>query len=309
MKKPSIWKVCMVVMMLLLLGILTTACSKKNTSENEQMPFLEKITYSNLSDEASQDEVKKAMEKAGIDESDIEYFFDNVRSYNQVIENTGLTTGGFEESKEINPSYDIERMQELWDTKNPDFLGYNCRITSLGFMKNFVEVNNPIEIEDLQLVFDKEAIRMAPNKKLTSQEWNLFENLFSSIKTPITKDIQVHLQNVKKDWEVKQIRFKNKDQATFISVFFHFIESEEESKLFIGHIGLLLPTEDGKYLFIEKVSFIEPYQAIKFENKVQLNDYLMNKYDIEWGQASAKPFIMENDNLLEGYRPNPNNKE
>jgi len=28
----------------------------------------------------------------------------------------------------------------------------------------------------------------------------------------------------------------------------------------------------------------------------------MNKYDISWGQETAKPFIMENDQLLDGYR-------
>ena len=47
----------------------------------------------------------------------------------------------------------------------------------------------------------------------------------------------------------------------------------------------------------------------KFNRRVELNDYLMNKYDISWGQPTAMPFIMENDELLEGYRENPNNPE
>ncbi len=34
----------------------------------------------------------------------------------------------------------------------------------------------------------------------------------------------------------------------------------------------------------------------------------MNKYDTAWGQSTAKPFIMENDELLKEYRENPNNK-
>lgn len=62
-------------------------------------------------------------------------------------------------------------------------------------------------------------------------------------------------------------------------------------------------------MFIEKVGLQEPYQALKFNKRVELNDYLMNKYDISWGQPMAKPFIMENDELLEGYRENPNNEE
>ncbi len=35
----------------------------------------------------------------------------------------------------------------------------------------------------------------------------------------------------------------------------------------------------------------------------------MNKYDISKGQPTAKPFILENGQLLEGYRENPNNLE
>ncbi|MFC2532650.1 MAG: DUF4300 family protein, partial [Capnocytophaga ochracea] len=51
------------------------------------------------------------------------------------------------------------------------------------------------------------------------------------------------------------------------------------------------------------------YQAIKFANRTELSDYLMNRYDVEWEQPNAIPFIMENDVLMDGYRPNPYKKE
>ena len=73
-------------------------------------------------------------------------------------------------------------------------------------------------------------------------------------------------------------------------------------------LGVLVPFE-GKLLFIEKLAFQEPYQAIKFANRTQLSDYLMNRYDVEWEQPNAIPFIMENDVLMDGYRPNPYKKE
>lgn len=74
-------------------------------------------------------------------------------------------------------------------------------------------------------------------------------------------------------------------------------------------MGFLIPIEDGQLMFIEKLTFHAPYQVIKFNNRTELNDYLMNKYDISWGQPTAKPFIMENDQLLEGYREKPVNEE
>lgn len=309
MKKSMIRKVCLGIGCLLLSGMLLTGCSEKEDLSKGAVPYLEKLTYSNLSDEESQNEVKKVLEQAGIEEADIRNFFENVNEYNETIEKTGLTANGFEESEEINPSYDIVRLQELWEAKHPDYLGYNCRLTSLGLMNNFVQINNPLQIEDTQLVFDTYAMESLPRQKITPKQKSLFKNIFGSIETSVTKDIHVHLQNVKKDWETKQIRFQNQERASLIFVFFHFMESEQQSTVYIGHSGLLFPTEDDKFLFVEKVSFQEPYQAIKFDNKVQLNDYLMNKYDVEWGQPTSRPFIMENDNLLEGYRPNPNNKD
>ena len=52
---------------------------------------------------------------------------------------------------------------------------------------------------------------------------------------------------------------------------------------------------------LKKLSFQLPYQVTRFESKEQLNDYLMGMYDTEWGQDTAKPFIMENTKLMKEY--------
>ena len=110
---------------------------------------------------------------------------------------------------------------------------------------------------------------------------------------------------MQEDWKNKEIEFLKGEKSSIISVFFH----DEFEYLFIGHMGALIHMEDGKLLFIEKLTFQAPYQDIKFDNRVDLNDYLMNKYDISWNQPTAKPFIMENDQLLEGYREKPKNQK
>lgn len=293
-------------LMCISIGITTLISCSTN---NAQIPYLKNIKYSNLSDDESISEVKLALENAGFESQEIELFLSNVKDFNETISNTGLTKKGFENSKNLNPEYDIILMQEKLNEKYPDYLGNNCRITSFNFMKNFVEILNPIIEDDSQLFLDESSIENSPNKEYTQEEKNKFKSLFSAIPTESTKDINIHLENVKKNWSEKKISFKNSDKASFISVFFHYIDPDETSTLFIGHMGILIPTEKGKLLFLEKLSFQEPYQALKFDNKSQLNDYLMNKYDIEWGQKTSKPFILENDELLEGYRPNPNNLE
>ena len=87
--------------------------------------------------------------------------------------------------------------------------------------------------------------------------------------------------------------------------FFHDKPTEEESLLFVGHVGVLLTAEDGTLHFVEKVAFQEPYRMLRFADRTALSDYLMGKYDTSWGQDMASPFIMENDKLMDGWRPNP----
>ena len=112
-------------------------------------------------------------------------------------------------------------------------------------------------------------------------------------------------------WKERGINFRYKNdptKASLISAVFHSQITPEGNTLFVGHVGVLVPF-DGKLLFIEKLAFQEPYQVIKLENRTQLSDYLMNRYDVEWEQPNAIPFIMENDVLMDGYRPNPYKKE
>ncbi|MBU5292446.1 DUF4300 family protein [Anaerosalibacter bizertensis] len=282
--------------------ITLTGCSNKSVKKEEE--YKKDLTYSNLTDSSSQAEVKKAMKSAGILSENIDSFFQNVNYYNNAIEKKSLVKDGFVTIDSLEPEYDQSAMEEMWNTKNPEFIGYNCRITSFDLMKKMISVGNPDTKNSRELFMDEDALEHSPKKLFNKVEQEEFKSVFSFVPTENTKDISVHLNKVKEDWKSKDIKFLNKDKVSLISVFFH---SDEDNYLFIGHAGVLIPSEDGKLLFVEKLSFQEPYQVIKFNNRIELNDYLMNKYDISWDQPTAKPFIMENDQLLEGYRENPNN--
>ncbi len=281
-----------------------TACASPSINGKEE--YKQSLTYSNLADASSQDEVRKAMESAGITAESMDSFFQSVNNFNNTIEKKDLVVDGFSTIDRLEPEYDLLAIQEMWDTKNPMFIGYNCRITSFDLMKNSIFIGKVNTKNSSELFMDEDALKNSPKKLLSEVEQEEFKTLFSFVPTEMTKDISIHLNKVKEDWKAKDIRFSNKAKISLISVFFH---SDLDNYLFIGHAGVLIPVEDGKLLFLEKLSFQEPYQVIKFNNRVELNDYLMNKYDVSWNQPTAKPFIMENDELLEGYRENPNNPE
>ena len=199
------------------------------------------------------------------------------------------------------PVYNENRISKLWLKKNKLFIGYNCRITAYDLMKDYIKVGNTGKANPSQLFMDQDALKNAPTKKFSGKQRKAFESVFSTVQTQYTKNVATHAAIWAKDWKNKKISVSGKTKATLISVVLHSSFSKTENELFVGHTGVLVPTKNHKYLFIEKLSFQLPYQVTRFESKEQLNDYLMGMYDTEWGQDTAKPFIMENTKLMKEY--------
>ena len=207
------------------------------------------------------------------------------------------------------PLYDPYALQDAWTLAYPNLYGYNCRITAYSLMADFIQVNSNAEKRDDYLVFDLLALDTDSDVFVNEQERDSFRVLFSAIPTDNTQDINAHVKNIQEIWKERGISFKNNNGVSMVSVFLHDMLSENESELIIGHVGVLLKQKNGELLFIEKVAFQEPYQVVRLANRTELNDYLMGKYDISYGQETAHPIIFENDKLLEGYRINPNNTD
>ena len=272
-----------------ILGQTTEASAKTNAYRGE---------YSNLVDTKTQQKVKKAMLAAGLSEKRIDAWLGDVQMYNRTIRNTDLVKKGFKKLTGKNPQYDENRMMELWNKKNPQFIGYNCRITAYDLMGDKISMKKDAKVDASNLFMDQDAIRNAPVKKYTGKQQKKFEALYSTVKTAYTTDVDQHAAKQKRAWQRKGIRVSDKTKASLITVVFHDSFGKNDNELFIGHAGVLLPGKNGKLLFVEKLSFSLPYQVLRFDNRKQLNRYLMSMYDTQWGQDSARPFIMENTQLL-----------
>ncbi len=272
-----------------ILGQTTEASAKTNAYRGE---------YSNLVDTKTQQKVKKAMLAAGLSEKRIDAWLGDVQMYNRTIRNTDLVKKGFKKLTGKNPQYDENRMMELWNKKNPQFIGYNCRITAYDLMGDKISMKKDAKVDASNLFMDQDAIRHAPVKKYTGKQQKKFEALYSTVKTAYTTDVDQHAAKQKRAWQRKGIKVSDKTKASLITVVFHDSFGKNANELFIGHAGVLLPGKNGKLLFVEKLSFSLPYQVLRFDNRKQLNRYLMSMYDTQWGQDSARPFIMENTQLL-----------
>lgn len=244
-----------------------------------------KASYTNMNNQPSAEEVRKAL--AGhLDKDSVDAFFNLVNDYNSTVGSIGLT-GDF--STFTKTDYDVEKITNLWTTKKGDFVGTNCRINSYCLLKNSIEIPK-LEKDDSLLFVDNDAIDKG--KVFGTEDKDAFDILFSRVKTEATTDVKIHASKM----EQFLSQFKFNENARMLSVVVH--DDLDGQSLFIGHVGILVPSEDG-YLFVEKLTFEEPYQAIKFATKEDCYKYLDTKNENYTGEGLAKPFIMDNDKWVQ----------
>ena len=261
----------------------STAETSVTQSQSNQVSW--KATYSNLNNQPSAEEVRKAL-AAHLDKDSVDAFFNLVNDYNATVGSVGLT-GDF--STFTKTDYDVEKISNLWTPKKGDFVGTNCRINSYCLLKNSIEIPK-LEKDDSLLFIDNDAIDKG--RVFGAEDKNAFDILFSRVKTEATTDVKVHAAKM----EQFLSQFKFNENARMLSVVVH--DDLDGQSLFIGHVGILVPSEDG-YLFVEKLTFEEPYQAIKFATKEDCYKYLDTKYENYTGEGLAKPFIMDNDKWVQ----------
>ncbi len=241
---------------------------------------VEQPSYSNLNSKASLSEVRSILSKH-LDEGSVENFINLVEDYNDTVGSVGLT-GDFKPFTKTD--YDVEKISSLWTAKHDDFIGTNCRINTYMLLKGKIKI--PQVKSDSEFLFqDKDAIDKG--KLFDAKEQSNFEILFSRVKTNPTQNVKVHAKHMEDYY--KQFTFD--DKARMLSVIVH--DNLDGDSLFVGHVGVLAPSTDG-YLFVEKLTFEEPYQAIRFASKKDCYKYLTTKYKDYTGPGLAKPFIMDN---------------
>ncbi|WP_277250801.1 DUF4300 family protein [Peptoniphilus vaginalis] len=279
------------------ISLLTSACGNKNktnkiekNAEKIQEANLDenksgKYLVSNMNDETSINFVKSTIEKH-LNKKNGEVFASLVSDYNKSIPKE-LLSGDFREP----PKEDkLDKILEMRSSIKHTYPDTNCRINSLLLLKDNLSLKEDIPIDDEILFMDKEALKSSNLFK--GDELEKFYKLFSRVKTSSSKDPKVHAKVMEKFLS----KFNFPKDVSMLSVIIN--DKLDGDYLFIGHVGVLFPLDDG-YLFLEKISFEEPYQAIKFLDKKSCFKYLKNKFKDYTDPEVCPPFIMENDKYVE----------
>lgn len=265
--------------------LLLTACNMINLKNSFTAQEKEEIQISNMNSENTLSFVKYSL-KGIIKDENAEKFIELVRDYNDSI-STNLLSANF--SNNLHPDYDIGKIIKERDKINHKYLNTNCRINTFLLLKDSISLKGNVNIDDSILFMDTDIIEKS--KLFNADETKKFKQLFSRVKTIKSKDPKKHAK-VMSDF---LSNFNFPKNSRMISVVIH--DNLDGDYLFIGHVGVLVPIEKG-YLFLEKISFEEPYQAIKFPDKKSCYKYLKEKFKDYKDPNVAEPFIMENDEYV-----------
>lgn len=274
-----------------------TACGKKDVSNesdrNKEVQLqIETPSLSNMASAESLSFVEKILKNALASENEseqasVDKFIDLVRDYNHTVGEENLI-GNFKE--DLNPSYDTGKLIENRDKASRKFPDTNCRINSYLLAADNMKAPNSVDPDDEMLFMDMEKIK--EGAIFDQDKTETFKKFFGRVPTEDSKDPAVHgkvMEEYFRDWSFP-------DKASLLSVVIN--DKLDGNYLFIGHIGVLVEI-DGGYLFVEKISFEEPYQAIKFKDKEGVYKYLKDKYKDYTDPDTAPPFIMDNGKFVE----------
>lgn len=260
--------------------LLLTACNMINLKNSFTAQEKEEIQMSNMNSEKTLSYVKDSL-KGIIKNENAEKFIELVRDYNDSI-STNLLSADF--SNNLYPDYEIGKIIKERDKINHKYLNTNCRINTFLLLKDSISLKKNVDIDDSMLFMDIDIIEKT--KLFNKDETNKFRQLFQRVKT-------IKSKNPKKQAKIMSdflSNFNFPKNVKMISVVIH--DNLDGDYLFIGHVGVLVPIEKG-YLFLEKISFEEPYQAIKFPDKNSCFKYLKNKFKDYTDQEICPPFIMD----------------
>ena len=285
------------ILLALSMAALLVSCSPKtndadgpaaNETEEPSDKDDDTIMYTNLTKDETKNELKKTLSDKGLNDGDISAFIKNLDEYNKSADTNELASDFTKYNDEVAYYNSMDKFAE----ENPDFLGVNCRITTFTLMKHNLDIAKEIEDKSSVLDFDKKAI----------SDKNLFNE--DELKKFITYYAPINIKDEKAKYEdliinefnERGIKFKNED-VKVVSVYLNSNDEIDGNILFIGHTGLMYE-DQGKVYFLEKLSFQEPYQLLKFSSKKDLYDYLMKKYNQDMGENTHEAIITENDKVF-----------
>lgn len=186
-----------------------------------------------------------------------------------------------------------EWVRKTDETETEGFSGADCRMTVFLLAGDQITYDSTEEIYDGDiLMFDLDAIGTDPAYSMLKEKEDLFTTLFGEMPVPE----KGYKEALPERWKQHGIRFGN-EKCSLISIVFQAYGAE---KVFVGHTGILIDCRDkdnipSDYVFVEKISFTDPFMITPVKDENELISILSARPDYTVEEGEYTPQVYRND--------------
>lgn len=274
-----------VILLIMILCVVFSLSACKNTgSDDGKKETLPVGTF--LGGEKTIGEVIEQMENAGLSNTDI--FKDWLSDF---ADTAGKNAGLKDNWLPLNElKFDMEKSMSGWEN-NHDFSDSNCRITAFLLLDELLHSKSMRKnYTGTYLMFDMDAIDNFKKYEIHKKKRDLFITLFGDNEIKDGENPQPVFSEV---WKKYGIKINSKD-VSLLSVVMY---DADFKTVFVGHTGILIDMGNDK-LFVEKLSFEQPYQATKIQNVDELLKMFSKRAGYFGAEGEQGPYIYINGDYL-----------
>ncbi|MGO1041722.1 DUF4300 family protein [Clostridioides difficile] len=134
-----------------------------------------RLVYSNMIDKNTQNQVKNVLEENRVNKKDIDIFIKSVRNYNKLQikilqNNVNISKSGYSLINTKQVPYNLEKLQDNWIKKFPNYTDVNCRITAFRLFKDFINSKEKFTGDFIDLSIDLDTINNSRDAKFNSKD-------------------------------------------------------------------------------------------------------------------------------------------
>ena len=186
---------------------------------------------------------------------------------------------------------DLTACANGWE-KHHDYSDADCRMTAMLLLDGIITAEKTdSEYKGTYLMFDVDAIENIDRYEVIRKNLNMFTTLFGDRIPGEDEDPSEVFGNM---WNDYGFSISN-EKVSLVSIV---IYDPDFNQTFTGHTGVLVKLAENIYLYVEKLAFEQPYQAILVSDTDQLFSLLASRNEYYGSEGDAGPYVYLNGDYL-----------
>ena len=276
-----------VIFLVILIALLAFAGCKSQNIDDEVDARAMMPAVTNMAGNTTSSEVCNALRDAGL--SNVAVLYDWILDFaGSAGKDAGLTDEWMQPGAS---TPDLAACADGWE-KHHNFSDADCRMTAMLLLDGIITAEKTdAEYTGTYLMFDVDAIENTDRYEVIRKNLGLFTTLFGDRTPGENEDPSEVFGNM---WKKYGFSISN-ENVSLVSLVFY---DPDFNQTFTGHTGVLIKEAEDMYLYVEKLAFEQPYQAIRVSDTDQLLKLLADRDEYHGGEGEAGPYVYLNGDYL-----------